>query len=37
MEDFADSVMFFSDERRWKKFLKREFPNRYKTLDGLLK
>jgi len=35
-EDFADSVMYFSDEGGYKEFLKENFPNRYKLLEELI-
>ena len=35
-DDFADSVMYFSSEGRYKEFLKENFPNRYKILEELL-
>ena len=35
-EDFADSVMYFSDEGLYKEFLKENFPNRYKILEELI-
>lgn len=34
-EDFADSVMYYSDDRH-RIFLKENFPNRYKILEELL-
>jgi len=35
-EDFADSVMYFSDEENYKKCLKENFPHRYKILENIL-
>ena len=37
LEDFADSVMYFSDESGYKEFLKENFPNRFWILEDLLK
>ena len=37
LEDFADSVMYFSDESGYKEFLKENFPNRFGILEDLLK
>jgi hypothetical protein len=35
-EDFADSVMFFSDDGCYKEFLRENYPNRYKILEELI-
>jgi hypothetical protein len=35
-DDFADSVMYFSDEGGYKEFLKENFPNRFRLLEGFL-
>jgi len=37
LEDFADSVMYFSDENGYKEFLKENFPHRFWILEDLLK